>query len=434
MSSAPVASANWRPFAFSGFALILLTFGVAGGWAAITKIDRAVVAPATVSIETNRKIVQHFEGGIVREILVKEGQSVSMGQVLIRLQEVQAQANMDLLRNQLATNRAIEARLVAERDQAKEIVWPPEVLDQRSDPMIQRVMTDQAAQFKDRAASLNGQVDVLMSRISQLRTEISGLRVDKESTEKGVEYINRELKGLRELIKDELVPVTKLYAMERERTRLEGVIGRSLADMAKCEGQIQEINIQIQQLRKKFQEEVAGLLTEVRQKIDDSREKLAVAKDVLRRVDIVSPRAGTVQNLKVASRGQVIRSGEVLLEIVPQDEPLVVNAQFSPNDIDGVTAGQEVEIRFPAFHMRTLPVMVGRLASVSHDRLIDEQSKQPYFLGIVSIERSQIPEQLRSRIRSGMPAEVIAASGERTVLQYIVSPLRSAFRKSFIER
>jgi len=425
---------DWRGIAVAGYAVIILTFGVVGVWAAVAKLDKAVVAQGFVAVETNRKSVQHFEGGMVREIFIKEGDHVTKGEVLFSLKKVQAQANNDLVKNQLDSGLALEARLLAERDQKENITWPEEFSGRSAEPLLARIMTDQIHQFQERHTSLEGQVSVLESRIEQLTMGIKGIAIEKDSTEKQVGYINDELVNLRDLGKKQLVPMTRVYAMERERTRLEGVIGHSIADTAKAQSSIGEIKIQIQQLRQKFQEDIASSLLEVRQKIADARERVTVAGDVLNRVEIVAPLDGTVQNLKVFTVGQVLRAAETLLEIVPDEEPLVVNAQFSPNDIDSVYGGQQAEIRFPAFHSREIPLMMGRIESISHDRLMDEQTRQFYFLGVISLDRSDIPEEYRPRIRPGMPAEVIVASGERTVLSYIVSPLSESLRKSFRER
>jgi len=425
---------DWRGIAVAGYAVIILTFGVVGVWAAVAKLDKAVVAQGFVAVETNRKSVQHFEGGMVREIFIKEGDHVTKGEVLFSLKKVQAQANNDLVKNQLDSGLALEARLLAERDQKENITWPEEFSGRSAEPLLARIMTDQIHQFQERHTSLEGQVSVLESRIEQLTMGIKGIAIEKDSTEKQVGYINDELVNLRDLGKKQLVPMTRVYAMERERTRLEGVIGHSIADTAKAQSSIGEIKIQIQQLRQKFQEDIASSLLEVRQKIADARERVTVAGDVLNRVEIVAPLEGTVQNLKVFTVGQVLRPAETLLEIVPDEEPLVVNAQFSPNDIDTVYGGQQAEIRFPAFHSREIPLMMGRIQSISHDRLMDEQSRQFYFLGVISLDRSDIPEEYRPRIRPGMPAEVVVASGERTVLSYIISPLSESLRKSFRER
>ena len=268
----------------------------------------------------------------------------------------------------------------------------------------------------------------------QLNTEITGISIEKNSTEKQTSYINEELVGLRELAEKKLVPVTRVYAMERERTRLEGDFGRAVEDIAKAQSSIEEMNIQIQELTQKFQEEVASSLLDARQKIADLRERMAVAQDVVNRLAITAPRAGTVQNLKVFTIGQVLRGGEPLLDIVPDNDSLVVHAEFSTADIDNVFAGMTTEIRFPAFHSRTIPVMLGKIKSISHDRLLDDSTHQYYYLGVVSLNRADIPEEYRSRVRAGMPAEIIVSSGERTVLNYLVGPLSSSLRKTFREQ
>jgi len=221
--------------------------------------------------------------------------------------------------------------------------------------------------------------------------------------------------------------------MERERERLEGSIGEAIASIAKYNGEVGEFNIQIQQLEQRFQEDVAKSLVDVREKLSDLRQKVVVAKDVLRRIDVLAPVSGTVQNLKVFTLGQVIRGGEPLLDIVPENEHLIVEVQFSPNDIDGVLIGQQAEVRFSAFHSRNIPLIQGRLESVSRDRLTDETTKQPYYRGIVGLDALDIPEEWRSRVKAGMPAEVIVATGERTVLSYVMSPLTSTLRKGFID-
>ena len=323
---------------------------------------------------------------------------------------------------------------MAERDEKSEIAWPVEFDLEKQDPVVSGLIVDQVNQFNERRASLLGQIKILKSKANQLRIEISGIDIEKDSTEKQTKYINEELVGLRRLLTKHLVPTNRVLTMERERTRLEGVIGKAIADKAKIEGAISEIGSQIAQLKQKQHEDIATSLLDVRQKIGDFRQKSIVAADVLRRVAITAPRAGTVQNMKVFTLGQVVRSGELLLEVVPEDERLIIHAQFSPNDIDVIHEGQRAEIRFPAFHSRTIPLMTGELESISSDRLVDEASKQPYYLGIISIDRAEVPEEYRSRLRSGMPAEVLVAAGERTVLDYLISPLQSSLAKTFIEQ
>jgi len=411
---------DWRKYALIGYGTIFFTFVVAGGWAAVAKVDRAVVASGYITVETNRKTIQHLEGGIVREVLVKEGQHVKQGQVIIRLENTQAQATSSVMNNQLMSLLAMEARLVAERDHKDKIIWPTEFANYSNDPALSKLIEDQERQFVERKQTLN-------SQLQQLQMQLNGITIERESTEKQLVYLNKELENMRRLQKKELMSANRVLTQERGQTQLEGNIGKLIANAAAAE-------IQIGQIKQKFAEDVASNLLDVRSKINESRPKNVVAADVLRRVDVVAPRAGTIQNLKVFTLGQVIRPGEPMLDIVPDDERLVVQAQFSPIDIDVVHQGQRAEIRFPAFHSRTIPVMMGNIDTLSQDRLVDEASKQPYYLGTISISKTDIPEEWRARLRPGMPAEIIVAAGERTVLNYLVSPLSSAIRKTFIEQ
>lgn len=426
--------ASWRQPALIGYIVIVLTFGVMGGWSAFAQLDRAVVASGTVNMEGSRKTIQHLEGGIVKEILVKEGQEVKEGEVMLRLAPLQARANSDLVRNQLDASLVLEARLSAELNQRQEIEFPDEIESQRAtSPSVSRLIEDQQNQFRERRASLNGQIALYESKVTQLTTEKEGLAVEKASVEKQVEYINEELVGLRELREKNLIPISRALAMERERTRLEGVVGRSVADTAKAENGIAEARLQISQLKQKMLEEVSAQLLEARQKINDLRERASVADDILRRQDILSPKSGLVQNLKVFTIGQVIRPGEAMLEIVPNDGKLVIYTQLPTTEIEHVREGMTAEIRFPAFHSRRIPLILGRLDRVSRDRLIDETTKQPYYLGIVSLDKVDIAEEYRGKIVAGMPAEVLISTGERTAFSYMVSPLLDSFRHAFRE-
>jgi len=423
---------DWKRPAALGYVLIVGTFFVLGGWSAIAELDSAVTAPGVVAVESNRKTIQHLEGGIIKELLIREGQQVAEGQVLFRLDPTQAQANLELQQNQLDSLIAQETRLVAERDGLETIAWPEELLGRGDQPNVARAMADQANQFMGRRASLSGQIDVLKSRMDQLKTEIDGLKVERDSTTHQLGFIVEELKDLQQLLTDNLVQKSRFLALEREKSRLEGVIGRSTADQAKAENGIGEARLQIVQIQNKFQEEIAGSILDVRQKIGDARDKVRVASDVFRRLDIVAPVSGTVQNLKVFTIGGVIRAGEALLEIVPDHDALIVQAHISPQDMDSVTVGMGAEVRFSSFKGSILPIISGRLESVSRDRLVDDATRQPYFLAQVLVE--QIPQDLRERLVAGMPAELVFPTGERTVLSYLVRPLRDRMSTALRER
>ena len=425
---------DWKRPAMLGYAIIILTFGVLGGWSAFARLDSAVVASGVVTLESSRKTLQHFEGGIVAQIPVHEGQHVAQGQLLIKLADTQPLANADVAHNQFFSLLAQEARLVAERDRANNINFPPELLDKIDVPVVKHAIDDQHKQFVERRASIVGQVDILQARITQFETEIEGLAVEKAATERQLNYINSELDDLRGLLDKNLVQKSRVFAMDREKARLEGIVGRSVADSAKAQNGIGEAKLQIEQTYKKFSEEVNGQILETRQKIADQREKVTVSQDILRRTEIRAPRDGTIQNLRVTTVGGVIRAGEPLMDLIPDEDDTVINAQVSPTDIDVIQPGMKAEVRFNSFHGTILPIIMGRVASVSRDRLVDEQSKQPYFLARIVVDKEDLPNLIKDRVTAGMSSEVIVPTGERTAIDYLTRPLRNRLNTSFRER
>jgi HlyD family type I secretion membrane fusion protein len=433
MAEQSVTVRDWRRPALLGYLIIFLAFGVLGTWSAFARLDSAVVAPGVVTVESSRKTIQHFEGGMVREILVREGQHVQEGDVLFRLDGTQSQASADIARNQLAANLAQEARLIAERDGASLIDFPVELRGQMDRAIVKEVVKDQQQQFSERRASLEGQISILESRLKQYQTEIEGLAQEKGATERQLKFIEAELVDLHGLLEKALVQKSRVLALEREKSRLEGVIGRSIADSSKAENGIGETKLQIDQLRKKFSEDVNTSIVDVRQKIADLREKVTVSQDVLKRIEIRAPRSGVVQNVRVATVGGVVRAGETLLELVPDGDGLVINAQIALTDIDLLRPDMQAEVRFSAFHGKILPIILARVTTISRDRIVDEQSKQPYFLARVVVDEENIPAEIRGRVSAGMSTDVVIPTGERTVMDYLVRPLRNRAGKALRE-
>jgi len=423
---------DWKRPAILGYLIVTVTFFVLGAWSAIAKLDSAVVASGVVAVESNRKTVQHLEGGIIKEILVREGQRVKQGDILFRIDSTQAQANFDLQQNQLYAALAQEARLVAEREGTTEVTFPEELQEVRVHQTAARVLADQIKEFHERRASLSGQMDLLEAKIGQYKIEIEGLIVQQKATETQLRWIVEELADLRSLLDRNLVQKSRVLALEREKSRLEGVIGRSTSDQAKAQNGIGEAQLQIRQLRQKFLEEVSGQILEVRQKIADLREKVRVAKDVFRRLVMTAPVSGTVQNLKFFTVGGVIKAGEPLVEIVPERDRFIVQAHVSPHDTESLIPGMRAEIRFTAFRTNVLPLIMGHVESVSRDRLIDETTKQPYFLTQIIVE--DVPHEVRERLVAGMPADVLLPTGERTVLDYLVRPLKDRIHSALREK
>jgi len=423
-----------RVFAVVGYAIIIFSFVILGGWAALAPLSSAVVASGFVNTEGNKKTVQHLEGGIVKEILVHEGNHVVAGQPLMRLDETQPKSNVEIARNQLYAAVARDARLAVEVVGGSEVKFPDELTRVAADPIAAKAMEDQLSEFKEKRATVEGQISILHSRGDQLRQEMAGLDRQRASAEEQVNFIKDELEGVRGLYEKSLVPKTRWLALERERARLEGEIGHSVAEHAKAEKSLGETELQITQVKQQAQEQASKDLVENREKLRDLRSKFVVAEDVLHRLEITAPVTGRIQNLKIFTIGAVIRQGEPVLEIGPDQDKLIVQAHISTLDIEGVTVGKNAEVRFPAFHDRTLPMIGGTILSISQDRLIDEASKQPYYLALIDVPEENLPAHYRGKVTSGMNVEVIMPTKERTALEYLVEPLRNRMPTAFRER
>lgn len=416
-----------------GWLVVLVTFVGFGGWASLAPLASAVSASATVVVEGRKKAVQHLEGGMIHSIHVQEGQYVEKEQLLVRLEDTQVSSTAARLRTQLDDALALEARLIAERDDARQLVFSPELQERRTHGAAE-VMTLQERQFQERRLSLEGQVAILEQKIAQHEEEIAGLRAQREAAHNQIRIYKEELVGVRDLYKQGYYPRSRVLAMEREVARLEGEEGANQASMSRAEKGIGEAKLQIIQTLQKFKEEVVNQLREVQAQAADLRERLLVAKDVLKRVDILAPQAGLVQNLQVSTVGGVVAPGQTMMEIVPKDDQLLIEAQVSPVDVDVIHAGQEAEVRFVAFKLRATPIILGKVRTVSGDRLVEQRTQAPYYL--VRIDTT--PEELAKlgkdkKVQAGMPVEVLIQVGSRTTLEYLLKPLTDAFARGLNE-
>jgi len=425
---------NPRPVALLGLLVIAVMFGGLGTWAATAPLDSAVIAPGTIIVEGNRKTIQHLEGGIVDEILVDEGDIVQAGDVLLRLNSTKASANASLYRKTLHETLALEARLLAEQAGADSISFPDELIAAVGDPEVQDLIDNQTEQFIERRRSLDGRIAILKQRISQYQQEIVGLKAQHASLLRQLEIYNDELVGLRDLFEKGNYPRTRILAMEREVAALEGTVGSTIADIARAEKGIGETKLQIIQNRQEFREDVVGRLRETRNEMGQVREKLVVAEDTLARIDIRSPLAGSVQSIEVHTEGGVVRPGDTLMEVVPLDDRLVIEGQISPTDIDAVHVGLKAEVRLSALSMRSTPIILGTVTSVSSDRLVDERENKAYFRIQVEVPDEELEKLGDQTLTAGMPAEVVIKVGERTMLDYIIKPMTDYLAKAFTEQ
>ena len=422
-----------KPVALAGYALIFLTFGVLGSWAAVAKLDSAVIAPATISLEGNRRVVQHFEGGIVEEILVGEADRVEEGQVLIRLNDVEAESNLEVLSTRLDVARLVEARLLAERALEEGVTFPEDVVS-GGNPAVTAVVADQRDLFVDRRSILKSQEDILTARVEQIEVQIEGLELQRSAFERRIENYTEMLDRMRDGESRGLIQGNLLSQREDELIEIEANLGQVISDIAQARATIGETQLQILQLTQEYRERANTELERIRAEISELQERRKVAQDVLDRTEIRAPGSGTIQNLKVHTEGSVIRQGEILMELVPQDEELIINARVSPTDADNVSPGLSTEVRFTAFKTKLTPIMLGEVESVSGDVITpDNANEAPYFLARIVVDDDDIPADIKDRLTAGMPADVIITVGERTVANFLVSPLMDAVRKSMTE-
>ena len=439
MTAAPTGSQDAAPgdrrFRLFGIGAVLLVFGGFGTWAAVAPLSSAAIGSGVISVENYRKTVQHLEGGIVRDIKVRDGEVVAKGQVLLTLDDTQPKAQLEAVRGQLFASLAREARLVAQRDGLARVAYPKELLDARNDARAADAMRVQTQTFTVRKQAHDGEAMLYDRQIQQLRAKAAGLSAQRKSREQLVASYESERVDFEALVRQGYAERQRVREMERNVAQSEGQRGSLISDLAATELQISETQVKTLQLGKELQREVAKELAEVQSDLSAVREKFRSLQDTVERTVVRAPDAGMVLGLAVHTLGAVVRPGERLLDIVPQNEKLVVEAQLSPQDIDQVRIGQLAEVRFPAFKQRDLPRIDGRLISVSADRLMDESDgrKMPYYLARVEIspEGLQALTNAKLALLPGMPAEVLVTTGDRTMLQYLLAPLSDTVAHSF---
>jgi HlyD family type I secretion membrane fusion protein len=433
ISGSPQIKGSYKTWTRAGYAIILLGMVTTGTFAAYANISSAVFAPGVVVVESSRKTVQHLEGGLVREILVKDAQEVQSGEVLIRLDPIRAKAKADLYRNQLFALLAAQGRLEAEQVEAEQMSFPQFLAASVNNPEAARIMAEEEKVFIQGRESLANQIAILNNRIAQLEQQVVGYQSQVNSLETQIASLTLQNESLTTLSVDGLVAGNTLRQSERALAALEGQHGAAIAQLATARGNIEESRLQIDQLRQDYRRSAADKLASIRPQVIDLREQLGVAEDALARVDIRAPQTGIVQNLAVHTVGGVIGPGAPIMEIVPTGDDLVINAQISPTAIDSVHPEMVAEIRFTAFHTRNMPIMNGTITSVSADAITDERTGVSYFRARIAVDDADIPAEVRDKLQPGMPADVVVATGERTVMDYFTRPLTESLGRGMRE-
>ncbi|MFA7430612.1 MAG: HlyD family type I secretion periplasmic adaptor subunit [Rhodospirillaceae bacterium] len=417
----------------TGMAIVVVFFGLGGAWAASAELSSAAVAHGRVTVDSNRKTIQHLEGGIIRTLHVKDGDTVNGGDPLITLEDAQSRATWDLLNAQFMSLRALEARLVAERDGLDSIVFPQDLRTTQDDAEAIQVMAGQKSLLENRRRALGTRHNILNQRISQLRLEIDSLNNQKAATDQQIALVTDEEATVRGLVRKGLERKPRLQALERERARLEGERQELAGAIVRAGQQIGEAEFEATGLDHEFQTEVAAELRETQTSIADLRERMAAAADVLKRQVVLAPMAGVVVDMQYFTPGGVITPGRAIMDIVPKGDDLIVEAKLRPTDVDTVVAGLKAEVNFTGFKARTTPTLKGNVTYVSPDSLKDERTDQHYYTARVSIPPDQLALLGDQVLTPGMPADVLIVTGERTALQYLVQPLTESFRRAFRE-
>jgi HlyD family secretion protein len=407
-----------------GVAVIALLGGGLGVWASTTSLAGAVIASGQIAVDSNVKKVQHATGGIVGEIFVKDGSSVKTGDLLMKLDETVTRANLAVLVTQLDELEARQARLAAERDDLKAIKFPDLLTSRVKVPGVAAAMAGERSLFDARRTSVDGQKAQLTERLAQLKDEIRGLESQIASLRSQTVLIRKELGGVEQLYQKNLVPIQRLTSLQREAARLEGEEGQHIAEIARAKGKITETELQIISLTQALKREVATELREVQGKIGELGERKVAAEDQLKRVDIRAPQAGLVHQMAVHTVGGVVTPAEPIMLIVPQTDELVVEAHVAPQDIDQVRVGQQVQVRFTAFHQATTPELIAQISRVAAD--LTRDPKRPgvsYYIARITLPPGEFVKLGDNRLIPGMPVEVFVQTGDRTALSYLFKPL-----------
>jgi len=406
-----------------------LAFGV-GGWAAATELAGAVIAPGQLVVASNVKKVQHPNGGIIGELRVKDGQRVKEGDILARLDDTQVKTNLAIVAAALDELTARQARDEAERDGLDDVRYPSDLLLRNHEPEVQRVMVGERRLFETRRSARFGQKAQLREQIAQLGKQIEGTAEQEVAKTREIDWVRHELKGVRELWSQNLIPINRVTTLEREGARLEGEKGALIATAAQARGRIAEIELKILQIDEDLRTEVGKELAEIRGKKSELNEKRVAAEDQLKRIDLIAPQSGSVFQLSVHTIGGVIQAGEAVMLIVPDGDNLVVDAKVSPNDIDQVHVGQHAVLRFTTFNQRTTPEIRGEVVRIGADVTQDEKKDESYYAVRIQISDTELA-RLDGHPVAGMPVESFIQTVPRTVFSFLIKPLHDQIMKAF---
>ena len=429
----PLARA--RELVLAGTALVGIFVIGFGTWSAMAPLESAAIAMGSVVSESSRKTVQHLEGGIIREIRVHDGDAVRAGQILVRLEDTKARTTLETLEGQLWDAKAREARLVSERDGADQIAFPPELVPDDAAPTLAAALSGQQKIFETRRMLQDSKIAAIHERINQVNAEIGGHEAEVVGLHKRTVLLQEEIAGIRELVSKGLERKPRLLQLERDMAEMEGKIGDTTAQIARAKQSIAEAEVDILSLRNDRQKEIADELRETQKKRHELQEQALAAADVLARTEVKAPESGVVTDLHVHTPGGVVAAGEVLLDLVPDADRLVVEAQVRPEDIDRVHEGLAAQVRLLPYKQRRTPPIDATVIYVSADRLVDKHTNLPYYAAKLRVDEAALAA-LGDDVKMvpGMPSEAMIKTGVSTVAIYALSPILDSFHRAFREK
>ncbi len=416
-----------------GVIVILITFGGLGSWAAFAPLSGAVVAPGYIKVDANRKTVQHLEGGIIKEILVRDGDRVAAGQPLVVLDDMQVDASLDLLAGQLNSVLARIARLQAEHDGLESIAFPQRLLTLEVDPETSETLRRETVLFNSRRTSLQDRIRLYEQEINQAHEQIHALSQQVHAEESAISLLQKEIAANEDLEKKQYVQKTHILTLQRTVEEYQARRGEHLADSALARQKITEMELQIIEVKNNYAQEAADLLTQAQTQANELEERLRPALDANRRKKITAPITGDVVNLRVFTVGGVIGPREPILDIVPADNPLIVEAQVEVTDIDDIYLDQAADVQLTAYKSRTVPLLEGKVIYIAADRLVNDKNGVPYYTCHIEINSDSLRDAPELELYPGMPAEVFIRTRARTLLDYMLSPIESTIRRSMRE-
>ena len=417
----------------AGFAVLALGTGTLVAWSMSAPISGAIIAPGFVKVEMNRQVVQHQEGGIVKEILVRDGQRVRRGETLLVLGDVRVDSIVELLRTQLDGERAKAARLEAERALALSLEFPEELTSKSKDAKVAEFLQRETALWRARREALESQIAVLRKQIRQSESEAKALADQIAAEERALKLQKEELAANEALVKQGYVQKTRILALERAVAEYEARWGEHRAELAKTHQRASELELRILAQRNTYVQTATDELKDTTTRIFDLEERLRPSRDQAERQRIAAPFDGEVVGLRVFTEGAVIGPREVLMEVVPQQQALVVEARLRPEDINYVHAGAAADVKLTAFKQRTTPLVAGSVTYVSADRLQEAPNTPPYYLARIEIKERSLAEAGNLKLQAGMPAEVYIRTDARTAVDYLIAPITDYLRRAMRE-